>query len=119
MPFYERFKFFIIAHCDFFSWVEAKPLCTVFFWAVADFFWENVICCHGYFGKLVINGGSENKDVVAKLAERYGVIRVVVSAYHPQTNGIIEHGHKPVLDALSKMSTRGSINLIPNLPTVL
>lgn len=67
---------------------------------------------------MVIDGGSENKDTVAELAERYGVKRVVVSAYHPQTNGMIERGHKPIVDALSKISTGGSTNWVRNLPAV-
>lgn len=68
---------------------------------------------------MVIDGGSENKDAVAELAGRYGVKRVVVSAYHPQTNGMIERGHKPIVDALSKISAGGSTNWVRNLPAVL
>ena len=106
----EGFKFLVVARCDLSSWVEAKLLRTLSSRAVADFLWEDVICRHGCFGKLVIDGGSENKDAVAELAERYRVKRVVVSAYHPQANRMIERGHKPIVDALSKMSAGGSTN---------
>ncbi len=78
--------------------------------AVADFHWKDVICRHGCFGKLIIDGGSENKDVVAELAQRYGVKRIVVSAYHLQANGMIERGHKPIVDTLLKISDGGSAN---------
>ncbi len=44
---------------------------------------------------------------------------MVVSAYHPQAIGIIERGHKPIVDALSKMSDGGSTNWVQNLPAVL
>lgn len=87
--------------------------------AVADFLWEDVISRHGCFGKLIIDGGSENKEAVAELTRRYGIKRVVVSAYHPQANGMIERGHKPIVDALSKMSDGGSTNWVRNLPAVL
>ena len=110
MPPCEGYKFLVVVHCDLSGWVEAKPLRALSSRAAVDFLWEDVICCHDCFGKLVIDGGSENKDAVAELAERYGVKRVVVSAYHPQANGMIERGHKPIVDALSKMSAGGSTN---------
>ncbi len=68
---------------------------------------------------MLIDEGSENKDAVAELAERYEVKRVLVSAYHPQANGMIERGHKPIVNALSKMSAEGSTNWVRNLPAVL
>ena len=40
--------------------------------AVVNFFWEDVICCHNYFGKLIIDRGSKNKNVIAELAENMG-----------------------------------------------
>ena len=119
MPPCEGYKFLVVARCDLSGWVEAKPLRALSSRAVADFLWEDVICRHGCFGKLVIDGGSENKDAVAELAERYGVKRVVVSAYHPQANGMIERGHKPIVDALSKMSARGYTNWVRILPAIL
>ena len=42
---------------------------TLSFRAVADFLWEDVICQHEYFGKLVFDGGSENKEAVAELVQ--------------------------------------------------
>lgn len=56
---------------------------------------------------------------MAELTRRYGIKRVVVSAYHPQANGMIEREHKPIVNALSKMSDRGSTNWVRNLPAVL
>ncbi len=87
--------------------------------AVADFLLEDVISRHDCFRELVIDGGSENKDAVAELAQRYKVKRVVVSAYHLKANEMIERGHKPIVDVLSKMSDGGSTNWVQNLPAVL
>ncbi len=119
MPPCEGYQYLVVARCDLSGWVETKPLRTFSSRAVADFLWEDVICHHGCFGKLIIDGGSENKDVVAELAQRYWVKRVVVSAYHSQANGMIEHRHKPIVDALSKILDRGSANWVRNLPIVL
>lgn len=73
MPPCEGYRFLVVARCDLSGWVEAKPLRTLSSRAVTDSLWEDVICRHGYFGKLVIDGGSENKDAVAELAQGYGV----------------------------------------------
>lgn len=67
MPPCEGYRFLVVARCDLSGWVEAKTLRTLFSRAV-DFLWEDVICRHGCFGKLVIDGGSKNKDAVAELA---------------------------------------------------
>ncbi len=99
----EGYRFFIVAHYDLSGWVEAKLLRSFSSRAVADFLWKDLIYCHGCFRKLIIDGGSENKDAIAELTKRYGVKRVIVSTYHPQANGIIERSRKPIFDALSKM----------------
>ena len=40
-----------------------------------------------------------------EFAERCGIKKVVISAYNQQANGMIERGHKPIVNVLSKMST--------------
>ena len=119
MPPCEGYKFFIVTRCDLSDWMEAKLLRTLSSKAVADIFWEDVICCHCDLGQLVIDVGSENEDAAAELAKRYGIKRVVVFANYLQANEMIEYGHKPIIDALSKMLAERSTNWIRNLPAVL
>ena len=119
IPSCKGYQFLVIAHCDLSAWVEAKPFCTLFSRAVADFLLKDIMCRHSCFEKSIIDGRSENKDAVGELTKRYKVKEVVVSAYHPKTNRMIERGHKPIVDALSKMSERGSTNWVRNLHTVL
>jgi hypothetical protein len=38
----------------------------------------------------------------------YGIKRVIISSYNIKANGMIERGHKPVINALAKM-TKGGI----------
>ena len=110
MPFCKDYQFLVIMHCDLSGWIKAKPLCTFFSQVVVDFFWEDIISHHGYFRKLVIDGRLKNKDAIAKLAKKYGVIKVIVFAYHFQTNEMIKRGHKPIVNALSKISDERSTN---------
>ena len=73
--------------------------------------WENIICCHDCFGKLVIDGGQKNLEVAETLAARYSIKYIVISAYHFQANRMIEQSHKPIMDALSKMLGKWVENL--------
>ena len=118
MPPSEGYRFLVVAHCDLSGWIEAKLLRTYSSGAVADFFLEDVICRHGCFGKLIMDGGSENKEAVAELAQKYKVKRVVVSAYHPQANEMIERCHKLIADALSKMLDGKPTSWVRNSPAV-
>ncbi len=86
---------------------------------MADFLWKDIICRHGCFRKLIIDGGSENKNIVAELARKYRRKRVIMSAYHLRANGMIKCEHKSIIDALSKMSDDGSTNWVQNLLVVL
>lgn len=53
-----------------------------------------------------------------ELLQRPGIKGIAVSAYHPQTNVITNWGHKPIVDALSKMSTRGLKRWVKNVHAV-
>lgn len=50
-----------------------------------------------------MNGGPKNKKLTAALMDKYGIRKVNVSKYHPEANGIIKRGHRPIIDSLSKM----------------
>ncbi len=109
----------MVAYCNLSGWIRAKPLCTLFSQAVVDFLWKDVICCHGCFGKLIVDEKSENKNAIVELAQRYGIKRVVMSAYHLQANEMIKYGHKLIIDAFSIMLDGSSANWVQNLSTIL
>jgi hypothetical protein len=112
-------NYLVVARDDLSGWVEARALHAAKAAAVARFLWEDVICRHGCFGKLVVDGGPENKKWGDVLASRYNIHKVVTSAYHPQANGMIERGHTAIVDALSKMTNGGLKNWVTNLHSVL
>jgi len=118
MPPVNNYKYLALLRDDLSGWVEAKPLVTKGTAGVAKFLWE-IICRFGIFGKLIVDGGTEFKDEVETLAKKYDVHRVQISAYHPQANGMVERGHKPIVDALAKLSAEGKGNWLENLQGVL
>jgi hypothetical protein len=119
MPSCEGKNYLVAAREDLSGWVEGRALASANSAAVAKFLWEDVVCRHGCFGRLVVDGGPENKRHVAEFTKKYGIERVQVSAYHPAANGMVERGHKPIVDALAKMTDGGLGNWVKNLPTVL
>ena len=112
-------KYLVVVHCDLSGWVEARPIRNLTSKVVARFVWKDIICRHGCFRKLVVDDGSEIKDAVPEVALWYWIKKEVVSAYHPQTSGIIEQGYKSLVDNLAKTSERGLINWVQKLPAVL
>lgn len=97
-------RYLVLARDDFSGWVEGRALSKGTSERVADFLFQEVISRFGCPKKIVVDGGPENKDFTKRLLERYGIDRKVVSAYHPQANGLVERGHQPVVDALQKIS---------------
>src|SRR5438045_7126965 len=119
MPACQGKEFLVVVWEDLSGWPEARALASASSEAVMKFLWEDVVCHHGCFGRLVIDGGPENKAHVAEFMKRYGIQQVQVSAYHPQVNGMIEWGHQPITEALARMTEGGDKNWVRNLPAVL
>lgn len=92
--------------CDLPGWVEAKPLRNPFFLSTCGYFLEGYYLSSRLFRK-IDHWWSKDKDAVAELAEKYRVKWVIVSTYHPQANEMIKRSHKPVVNALSKMTAGG------------
>jgi CRISPR/Cas system-associated endoribonuclease Cas2 len=53
---------------------------------------------------MVLDGGGEFKGEVINLLNKWGVNRIQISVYYAPVNRIIERGHRPLKDALSKLS---------------
>jgi hypothetical protein len=81
--------------------------------------WEDVICRHGIFGRLIIDKGFKNKDLVMQFVTDYDIKRVVISPYNAKANGMIERDHKSVINALAKMIKGGIDKWVRNLHAIL
>ena len=111
MPSRRGKQYLIVARDDMSGWVEARAVLNKEAKTVALFIWEDVICRHGVFWRMVLDGGGEFKGEVIDLLNRWGVDRVQVSAYHAPGNGMIERGHQPLKNALSKLGDDWVTNL--------
>src|SRR5438552_10547659 len=102
----DGYKFIVFARDDLSGWVEGRALKENTARNVAKFLYEDVICRHGCPRRIIIDGGSENKSVAKVLLERYRVQRTVVSAYPPEANGLVQHGHNVIVNSLSKYCSK-------------
>ena len=66
-----------------------------------------------------MDGGGENKKITKALLENYKVHRIVVSAYHPQANGLVEYRHDAIVNSLSKYCSQNPEKWVENLPLAL
>jgi transposase InsO family protein len=102
----EGFKYIVFARDDLSGWVEGRAITENTAAQVAKFLFEDVITRHGCPERIVVDGGPENKKVAQALLEHYKIGRTLVSPYHPQANGLVERGHAPIVDAISKYSDK-------------
>ena len=105
----------IVAIRDYLSgWLEAKAIKSTDSQSVAPFVFD-WISRFGLMGQLVYDNGAENKGLTQELITSYWIKNVQIASYHSQANGLVERGHQPVLNALSKLGKKR----IKNLPLVV
>jgi hypothetical protein len=69
--------------------------------------------------EIVLNNAKQNLSKVSELLEGLRVHRVKISAYHPQSNGMVEAGHRPIITALAKLTNGGYHKSGQFLPAVM
>src|SRR5258708_22862314 len=114
MPRNAGFKYFVAMRDDFSGWVEAKAIRIADAKTIAMFIYEWFVR-FGVPGRIVFDGGGENKEVARELMKRQNTRNVSIAAYHPQSNGLIERGHQPIIDAFAKLGPHS----VEHLPAVL
>jgi hypothetical protein len=115
----EGYKYIVFGRDDLSGWVEGRAMKENTARNVARFLYEDVICRHGCPRRIVVDGGSENKSVAEALLERYRIQRTVVSAYHPQANGLVERGHDAIVNSLAKYCSKEPGKWVEYLPLAL
>jgi hypothetical protein len=111
--------YLIVVRDDFFEWAETRVLFEAKIWRMTKFLWEDVICRHDCFEKLIVNDEFENKEIFDELMQRYRIKKMITSSYHFQINEMIKRNHKSLFDALFKMSDEELKSWMNNLHVVL
>jgi transposase InsO family protein len=98
----EGFKYIVFARDDLSGWVEGGAIWENNSATVAKFLFEDVITRHGCPERIIVDRQPEDKHISQRLLKQYKINWTLVSAYHPQANGLIERGHQAVVNAIAK-----------------
>jgi hypothetical protein len=104
MPESNRKRFLILAREYLSGWVKGRALPNNKSSTIAKFIYKDIIYRWCMTRRIMVDGGPDFKKAVEYLAARYGTKRIQASAHNPQAMGKIEGGHKPIVNALAKMS---------------
>lgn len=85
------------------KWPEARALPDAKAISVATFFYEDIICRHGCPRELLTDQGTHFvNEMVEAMCTRLGVKHRLSTAYHPQTNGLVERFNRTLCEILAK-----------------
>jgi transposase InsO family protein len=99
---------FIIVATDYLTkWPEARATSDETAETAAKFLYEDILTRHGAPKELLSDRGRTfvNKTV-AELCKRLEVRQTLASAYHPQTNGLVERFNGTLIETLAKLCNR-------------
>lgn len=115
-----EYRYFVIARDDFSGWAEAKAMVKLDADSVWEWFWEDIICRWGPVLEYVVtdNGSEFEGEFDAQMRALPWPVKKSVP-YNPQGHGMIERGHKPIFDALQKLSKWDRSSWQKFLPAVL
>ena len=112
----DGFGFIVFARDHLSGRVERRPIKAANAKEVAKFISEDVICRHGCPQRIVLDRESENLNMTK---EHYQIKRTVVSAFHPQPNGLVERCHDSIVNSLSKHCNKNPMDWVKYLPLAL
>lgn len=114
MPVASGFKAIVAARDDLSGLAEGRALRKVTSAKVADFLLEQVIYRYGCPSLIVTDNGSEARGWTEKLLQRYSIPQAKISAYNSRANGVVEHGHFIIREAIIRYC-EGKVNKWPQL----
>src|SRR5256886_17177951 len=87
------------------KWPEARAIPNAKVSSVISFFYEDIICRHGC-PKEVLTDHSTHfvNEMLDSLCEKFGVKHKLSTAYHPQTNGLVERFNQTLCETLAKFA---------------
>ena len=87
------------------KWPEARAIPDSTAASVVTFFYEDIICRHGCPKILQTDRGTHFvNEMLDTLCQKSGVKHKLSTAYHPQTNGLVERFNKTLCEVLAKFA---------------
>ena len=101
-----RGNMYIVVATEYLTkWPEARAIPNAKASSVISFFYEDIICRHGCPKELLTDRGTHFvNEMLDSLCERFGVKHKLSTAYHSQTNGLVERFNRTLCEALAKFA---------------
>ena len=98
-------KYIVVATEYLTKWPEACALPDAKASSVVSFFYEDIICRHGCPKEVLTDRGTHFvNEMLDSLCDKFGVKHKLSTAYHPQTNGLVERFNRTLCEALAKFA---------------
>jgi Integrase zinc binding domain/Integrase core domain len=102
------------------KWPEARAIPDAKASSVVSFFYEDIICQHGCPKELLTDRGTHFvNEMLDSMCNTLGVKHKLSTAYHPQTNGLVERFNRTLCEALAKYAGEKKDDWDLYLPSVL
>jgi len=97
-------KYIVVAMNYFTKWPEAKVISNMQAETVAKFIYEKIISRHSILQEILSDRGTSfvNK-IIEELCQNYQIKYRFISAYRPQTNGMVEKFNCTIGECIAKL----------------
>ncbi|MBW0586837.1 hypothetical protein O181_126552 [Austropuccinia psidii MF-1] len=102
-----RWKYLVVARDEFLGWLETVALTWLTEKSVSEWFMSEWICRYGAVKEVTVDRGAEFENKLQEGVKRVGSIIRITTPYYPESQGMVERGHKQLKDALVKMDPNG------------
>jgi hypothetical protein len=106
MPHASGYCYIVQAHCSLSSYLEHQKLWKENGSTISVFIFEEILCHWGALEEIVTDNGPAFIKALNWLAEQYGIHHIHISPYNSQANGIVEHHHLDIREAIMKVCNR-------------
>jgi len=100
MPGSQGFKYIVRGCCSVCTWPEFQMLRSENATSIANWIYQDIICCWGALREIVTDNGSPFIAAMAYLKSRHQIHHICISGYNSQANGIVERAHLDIRQAL-------------------
>ena len=97
-----RYKYIVQAQCSLMHWPEWEMLRKETAKSIALFILQNIIYHWGTLLEIATNNGAPFVKALAYLSQHYHITHIRISGYNSRANGLVEHSHFDVRQALFK-----------------
>jgi hypothetical protein len=103
MPHASGYQYIIQAWCWLSSYPGHQKLQKENRSTIGAFIFEEILCCWGALEEIVTDNGLAFIEALNWLAEQYRIHHIRIFPYKLQVNGIVEHRHLDVQEAIMKV----------------